>query len=167
MDGWVAGAHSFLLWGEPGRRWVGGSEEWVWALFVCCEAVALRDGDSIRGGVKAHFVRLLSARQKPCTFKAVQFFRKLFCGAQNGTRRVLWGESRAESYGRAGGGGTSFLLWGEPGRRWVGGSEEWVWALFAGCGGVPLQNGDWIRHLQNRDSIRHLQNRDSIRHFAP
>jgi hypothetical protein len=34
MDGWVAGAHSFLLWGEPGRRWVGGSEEWV-GLFSC------------------------------------------------------------------------------------------------------------------------------------
>jgi hypothetical protein len=64
------------------------------------------------------------AQPKLCSFKAAEFLGKLGSRAQNGARGVLSGESRAESCGRAGGAGASFLLWGEPGRRWV-----WGWSF--------------------------------------
>jgi hypothetical protein len=62
---------------------------------------------------------------------------ELFGGAQNGKTGVLSSEQRAESYGRAGGGGRRCLLWGEPGLPRIVGSGGGL-GFFASCDLVPF-----------------------------
>jgi hypothetical protein len=148
MDGWVAGRQTSCYGVNLAFAGLGGwvlisgfgfPESWESrtktgraGYFRVNRGPICMDGWAAVGQASCCGVNLAFAGLGVGCFSGVWLSRELGEPDQNGTSGVLSCKSRADLYGRLGGRGSGFLLWGEPGLRWIGGFGVGGWGLISG-----------------------------------